>query len=104
MLFRSAGPYADGTNNVGEFLAILRAMDYLSKHKLNWPIYSDSETAMTWVKAGRCNTKLAHLPTNAMLFQLIAHAEETLKGSKNFRVLKWDTDLWGENPADFGRK
>ena len=102
-IFR-AGPYADGTNNVGEFLAILRAMDYLSKHKLNWPIYSDSETAMTWVKAGKCNTKLVRTSTNAMLFQLIAHAEEMLKGSKSFRVLKWDTDLWGENPADFGRK
>ena len=102
-IFR-AGPYANGTNNVGEFLAILRAMDYLSKQKLDWPIYSDSETAMTWVKAKRCNTKLARLSSNAMLFQLIAHAEETLKVSKNYKVLKWDTELWGENPADFGRK
>ena len=39
-----------------------------------------------------------------MLFELIIHAEETLKVLKTFRVLKWDTEMWGENPADFGRK
>ena len=69
-IFR-AGPYPNGTNNVGEFLAVARAMDYLSKHKLDWPIYSDSETAMTWVKTKKCNTKLERTSTNAMLFQLI---------------------------------
>ena len=102
-IFR-AGPYPSGTNNVGEFLAVARAMDYLSKRKLDWPIYSDSETAMTWIKARKCNTKLARLSSNAMLFELIARAEQTLKVSQTFRVYKWDTDLWGENPADFGRK
>jgi ribonuclease HI len=99
-----AGPFADGTNNVGEFLAIVRAMDYLSKHKLSWPIYSDSENAIAWVRAGKCNTKLARLPSNTMLFQLISRAEQTLKVTRAFRVLKWDTGAWGENPADFGRK
>lgn len=99
-----AGPFADGTNNVGEFLAIVRGMEYLSKHKLDWPIYSDSENAITWTKAGKCNTKLARLSTNTMLFELIARAEHNLNVSKKFRVLKWETDDWGENPADFGRK
>jgi ribonuclease HI len=99
-----AGPFADGTNNVGEFLAIVLAMDWLSKHKLDWPVYSDSENAITWVKAGKCNTKLARLPSNKMLFELIARAEENLRASRSFKVLKWDTGAWGENPADFGRK
>jgi ribonuclease HI len=89
---------------VGEFLAIARGVDYLSKHKLGWPIYSDSENAIGWVKAGKCNTKLARLSTNTMLFKLISHAEQTLKDSNSFKVLKWDTEDWGENPADFGRK
>jgi ribonuclease HI len=102
-IFR-AGPFADGTNNVGEFLAIVRGMDYLSKHMLDWPIYSDSENAIAWVKAGKCNTKLAHLSTNTMLFELISRAERTLKIYKPFKFLKWDTEDWGENPADFGRK
>jgi ribonuclease HI len=99
-----AGPFADGTNNVGEFLAIVRGIDYLSKHKLDGPIYSDSENALVWVKAGKCNTKLARLSTNTMLFELISRAEQSLKVSQIFNILKWDTEAWGENPADFGRK
>jgi ribonuclease HI len=99
-----AGPFADGTNNVGEFLAIVLAMDWLSKHKLDWPIYSDSANAIAWIKAKKCNTKLARLPLNKMLFELIARAEQILKVFETFRIYKWDTEAWGENPADFGRK
>jgi ribonuclease HI len=102
--FFRAGPYPDGTNNVGEFLAIVRAIDWLSKHGHDWPIYSDSENAIAWVRAKKCNTKLAHTRKNAMLFELIERAEQTLKKHKTFKVLKWDTKAWGENPADFGRK
>ncbi len=99
-----AGPYPDGTNNVGEFLAIVRAMDWLSKNKRHWPIYSDSENAIAWVKAKRVNTKLARTRSNTMLFELIDRAERSLETLKAFKVLKWDTKAWGENPADFGRK
>jgi ribonuclease HI len=99
-----AGPYPDGTNNVGEFLAIVRAMDWLTKNNHDWPIYSDSENAIGWVRARKCNTKLARTRSNAMLFELIARAEQALKTMKGFRVLKWDTAAWGENPADYGRK
>jgi ribonuclease HI len=99
-----AGPFPDGTNNVGEFLAIVLAMDWLLTKKLDWPIYSDSANAITWVKAGKCNTKLERLSTNKMLFDFIARAEEALKEYPPFKVLKWDTQVWGEIPADFGRK
>jgi len=99
-----AGPFPGGTNNVGEFLAIVRGMEWLAKRKLNWVIYSDSENALAWVKARKCNTRLARTPANTMLFRLIARAEESLKDFKSFRILKWDTAAWGENPADFGRK
>jgi ribonuclease HI len=99
-----AGPFADGTNNVGEFLAIVRAMDYLTKHKIDWPIYSDSETAITWVGAKKCNTKLARLSSNTMLFEMINRAEGALKDLEPHQVLKWKTEDWGETPADFGRK
>jgi ribonuclease HI len=102
-IFR-AGPYADGTNNVGEFLAIVLAMDWLITKELAWPIYSDSANAIAWVKAGRCRTRLEHLPSNALLFDLIANAEGALKRYPPFKVLKWDTQAWGEIPADFGRK
>ena len=99
-----AGPFPDGTNNVGEFLAILLAMDWLITNKLDMPIYSDSANAIAWIKAGKCNTKLERLPSNKLLFDFISRAEEALKTYPAFEVLKWDTQAWGEIPADFGRK
>ena len=102
-IFR-AGPFSDGTNNVGEFLAIVLAMDWLITKKLDLPIYSDSANAIAWVKAGKCNTKLSRMPSNKLLFDFIVRAEEALKSYPVFKVLKWDTKAWGEIPADFGRK
>ena len=99
-----AGPFPGGTNNIGEFLAIVRGMEWLARHKLDWVIYSDSDTAVAWIRARKCNTKLIRTAHNAMLFQLIARAEESLKNFRSFRIMKWDTQAWGENPADFGRK
>jgi ribonuclease HI len=104
-LFR-AGPYAEGTSNVGEFLAIVHALTWQFKHNLHIPIYSDSENAIAWVATGMCKTKLKHSPKNAVLFALIRSAENWLAENElpEDKILKWDTELWGENPADFGRK
>jgi ribonuclease HI len=98
------GPFKDGTNNVGEFLAIVEAMRWLDEQGRDWPIYSDSENAILWVKAKKCNTQLARLSSNRKLFERIAEAEKWLQLVKRRKVLKWDTNAWGENPADFGRK
>jgi ribonuclease HI len=105
-IFRQ-GPFIDGTNNVGEFLAIVQALEWLAGQNLNLPIYSDSENGIAWVKAGKCRTKLAHTGRNAVLFDLISRAEASLRiinNSKAYKLLKWDTRVWGEVPADFGRK
>lgn len=104
-IFR-AGPYADGTNNVGEFLAIVHALTWQEKHNLHIPIYSDSENAILWVNTGICKTKLQHTPKNAILFAIIRSAENWLAENEfpEGKVIKWDTNMWGENPADFGRK
>jgi ribonuclease HI len=100
------GPYRDGTNNIGEFLAIVHALGYCDKKGLHsTPIYSDSRTAIGWVKYKRANTKLEPTPYNTELFDLIKRAEQWLR-DHSFRnaILKWETKAWGENPADFGRK
>ncbi len=99
-----AGPFADGTNNVGEFLAIVLGMEWLAAQGHDWPIYSDSAVAIGWVKAGQCKTDLERLPSNQLLFEFMRQAEESLKRLKPCTLLKWDTQAWGENPADFGRK
>ena len=104
-IFR-AGPYAAGTNNVGEFLAIVHALTWQFKHNLHIPIYSDSENAILWVTTGACKTNLKHSSKNAVIFALIHSAENWLAENElpEDKILKWDTELWGENPADFGRK
>lgn len=104
-IFR-VGPFPDGTNNVGEFLAIVRGLMWLMKHKKRMPLYSDSENAISWVYTGACKTNLKHTARNAPLFVMIRSAENWLAENelRDNAVLKWDTELWGECPADFGRK
>lgn len=99
------GPYEQGTNNIGEFLGIVHALIVLKEKGLDLPIYSDSRTAISWVKKGKANTSLRRTPVNKPLFDLVDKAEAWLKeNSYSTQVLKWDTGRWGEIPADFGRK
>jgi ribonuclease HI len=82
------GPLEDGTNNIGEFLAIV--------HSLN---------AIKWVENKKCNTKLKKTDNNIAIFDLIYRAEKWLeKNSYSNKIIKWETKKWGEIPADFGRK
>ena len=104
LVFRK-GPFFDGTNNIGEFLAIVHALALLKKHNSDVPIFSDSKTAISWVKAKKANTKLEPTSRNSELFELIERAEAWLKDNNyKSKILKWETKWWGENPADFGRK
>lgn len=99
------GPYEDATNNIGEFLAIVHALAMCKKENINKPVYTDSKTAMSWIKNKKANTKLVHTEKNKELFEIIERAEKWLAENKwSNRVLKWETKIWGEIPADFGRK
>lgn len=94
-----------GTNNIGEFLAIVHALAYMKKNNINMPIYSDSRNAMSWVKQKKCCTKLERNAKTEPLFQLIERAEKWLHDNTlSVPIIKWDKYLWGETPADFGRK
>lgn len=99
------GPFENGTNNVGEFLAIVHALALLQKQGKTQPVYSDSENAIQWVKEKTCKTRLVRNERNAVLFELITRAENWLRTNEfTNSLLKWDTENWGEIPADFGRK
>lgn len=103
-LFRR-GPYPDGTNNIGEFLALVHGIAFLQRNKIQKIIYTDSATGMAWVKAKKAKTKLEANEKNQVLFELIGKAEEYLKTHEiQCEIRKWDTEHWGEIPADFGRK
>jgi ribonuclease HI len=99
------GPFQKGTNNVGEFLALVHGLAYLKKIKSQRLLYTDSKTAMSWVLKKKCNTKLKSSLENQPLFELIQRAEQWLKSNTfSTKIVKWETKSWGEIPADFGRK
>ncbi len=99
------GPFEEGTNNIGEFLAIVHALAFLKKKNSNRIIYTDSKTAISWVKNKNCNTKLQRTDKNKPVFDLVDRAIEWLKtNTYNTVIVKWETKAWGEIPADFGRK
>ncbi|GIV84264.1 MAG: ribonuclease H [Candidatus Roseilinea sp.] len=103
-IFR-AGPFEDATNNVGEFLAVVQALAWLRERHSRAAVYTDSNNAILWVAQGRCRTTLTPTPRNAALRTRIAQAERWLDEHDYCNaVLKWRTEEWGENPADFGRK
>lgn len=94
-----------GTNNIGEFLAIVHGLAFLKKNHMQQVIYSDSVNAINWVRAKQCRTKLALTPETAKLYEIIRRAEAWLHNNTySTPILKWDTARWGEIPADFGRK
>ncbi len=103
-IFR-VGKFYDATNNIGEFLAIVHALAYMKNKGLEWPVYSDSLTAIKWVKQKKCKTTLKQTERNKKVFELIYRAEKWLQeNTYNNPIIKWDTKKWGEIPADFGRK
>jgi len=98
-------PMPNGTNNLGEFLAIVHGLAYLKNQNKDIPIYSDSQTAILWVKNKKIKTKLKRSEDSEEIFGLVDRALNWLENNEYINpVLKWDTKSWGEIPADFGRK
>ena len=95
-----------GTNNIGEFLAIVHALALMEQRGINDKVvYSDSYNAILWVKKKQCKTKLVRNEQTENLFKMIVRAENWLRTHTiSTPVIKWETAKWGEIPADFGRK
>ena len=99
------GPFNNATNNIGEFLALVHGIAILEKDLKKRIIYSDSVTAISWVRKKRCQTKLKRNDENEEVFILIDRATKWLKENNySATIRKWETKKWGEIPADFGRK
>jgi ribonuclease HI len=78
---------------------------WAKKEKLDYPIYSDSKTAIAWIRRKQVNTKLEWTSKNAKLHAAVLKAVDWIR-TNEYRnpILKWETKLWGEIPADYGRK
>ena len=99
------GIFEDGTNNVGEFLALVHGLAFLKQKNSPLPIYTDSKTALAWVRNKKVKSELERTEKNFILFDLIERAERWLQTNEySTEIKKWETAVWGEIPADFGRK
>ena len=105
-IFR-VGPFEEGTNNIGEFLAIIHGLAYLKKTNSKIDvIYSDSKIGQSWIRKKKCMSKLQENAKNTKLFELVKRGEKWLQSNEysDIEIRKWKTEIWGEIPADFGRK
>lgn len=99
----------DSTNNIAEFIGLVHAIDYAIKNGYT-EVYSDSVTAIAWVRNKKANTKLKDTYRTKKSIDLMSRAEKHLislsvnKPNYFKLVNKWETNLWGENEADFGFK
>lgn len=99
------GPFPNASNNIGEFLALVHGLALLKQKNLDIPIYTDSITALSWVRHKKHKSIVLPTDENAVLFDLLVRAENWLKNNTYANpIYKWNTPLWGEIPADFGRK
>jgi len=98
------GPFENSTNNIGEFLAIVEALRFCREKNLDLPIFSDSVSALAWVKNKKINSKI-DADENNQTSELLKEAIKWLSENNYLNeLIKWDTKKWGENPADFGNK
>jgi ribonuclease HI len=104
-LWFKQGPFPKASNNIGEFLALVHGLALLRQKNVNIPIYSDSITAIAWVRQKKHKSIVLPTDENEVIFDLLTRAEFWLQNNTfKIPIIKWDTKKWGENPADFGRK
>jgi ribonuclease HI len=102
-LLHVSKPFDTGTNNIAEYLAIIHALSVTSDDSPLPYIYTDSQTAIWWLIKTKRPT---HVSVTPLVEELINKAHNWLTNHRNSvnRVRKWESKLWGENPADFNRK
>jgi ribonuclease HI len=104
-LWFKQGPFPKASNNIGEFLALVHGLALLKQKKINIPIYSDSITAIAWVRNKKHKSIVLPTEQNEVIFDLLTRAELWLINNPvQTSIIKWDTQNWGDIPADFGRK
>jgi ribonuclease HI len=99
------GPIENGTNNLGEFIAIVHGLSYLKQKGSTKTIYTDSRTALSWLRNKKVASNLARNESTKKIWDLTDRAVQWLQtNTYPNKVVKWNTEEWGEIKADFGRK
>ncbi|MBD2844813.1 ribonuclease H family protein [Paenibacillus sp. IB182496] len=104
LLFQ-VGPIPNGTNNLGEFIAIVHALSYLKARGSARTVYTDSRTALAWIRNKKIASTLRRDASTAQVWALADRAMRWLhENDYPNKIVKWETESWGEIKADFGRK
>lgn len=99
------GPIQNGTNNLGEFIAIVHALRYLKEKGSKQTVYTDSRTALSWLRNKKVASTLKRDASTAKIWELTDDAVRWIQtNTYPNQVVKWNTEEWGEIKADFGRK
>lgn len=93
-----------GSNNIGEFLALVHALALLKNQGIKADVFSDSLTALKWVQKRKANISPKIEGQYPEIMKIVERAERWLQSNEFVEPLKWNTKQWQEIPADFGRK
>lgn len=88
------------TINIGEFLAIVEGIKYIIRNKKPKIIFSDSITAISWVR----NKNTASKKRNKFVQIAEIYLKIAAYWVDRIEIVHWDNKVWGEIPADFNRK
>jgi ribonuclease HI len=90
---------------LGEFIAIVHALAYLKQRESNKTVYTDSRTALSWIRNKKVGSTLIRDESTKKIWELTDRAVNWLKtNTYENKILKWNTEEWGEIKAAFGRK
>ncbi|GHS86650.1 hypothetical protein FACS189487_01310 [Campylobacterota bacterium] len=102
-------PNEQQANNIGEFLALVNGLAWLKERDLNIVIYSDSTTAISWVKKGKHNSSVAKSWANGSEEDakklILAALDKANKWLENNKPNTDKVEFWGkENLSENGKK
>jgi ribonuclease HI len=104
------------TNNIAEYLGVCHGILYAIGKGLTTTVYSDSQTALSWIKSQSTKTTLPNTEKTKLALELMSRAKLAMTKhiikndgidsvvDLNVTVSKWYTTEWGEIPADFENK
>jgi ribonuclease HI len=94
--------FETGSKNGGEFLAIVHALAQMKKENAEQRIiYSVSDVAIGWVRDKTQRTDLFKDKKTEAFFEMLERAVKWLENNEYEmdKILKWETNMWGKNPA-----
>lgn len=104
----SIWPLSWGSTNIAEYLGIIHGLAWMMNHPEYTVLYSDSKIAINRVETKSFRTQIQEDDDNTELRNLIRRAQEWLRNNptrnQTITLKKRPTKLWGQIPADFGRK